>query len=515
MAVLILVVSSCLALAQESNPVLLAVSTLGKTGVKYVADFKDSPTAFKPTGKHRFVEETLATTFNNAGERELMRPQFLAMLDAYEAMADEQGIPIDDVCGPLAMSVAMMLYTKTSDEAEPGAILSLVENLQAALDVPSVRGATDDEKQYAYDRFALMMMSLAFSLNPNAPASLRQAIDDNIDKSFKLTFGTIADAFVMSGDTITILSPKELREKIVAPGFKYKLPAGWTESGPHFESTKKLTYEGQKVSVTVRVEFLKAELPKGNKNQTLQKLCSDLDAGDYLYGFGQTPLLRRVGNGLATTYVLGLGVDPVSGLVSLNTLYLVDCKTHLQPVLIQQLYDIPDEIEDFYEIMRFLAEPGYVFQEEYLAGFAHEAAAGRPLTHAIALVGDYTFGDMFALDGGDVYSGLDASALPDYTGSLKLKEDWTFTWTKGPGQDSAKGPKEKGSGTWKVDGDYVLLNFRNMNGNPSVQTVKYRIAGAGTVNTDWKALVLAPDDGVKLNGTNLATKAIIMFDLPD
>ena len=506
-----------IATAQTPNPVAEAVRNFGKTGLKAATAPKSSPTAFKPSPDHPFLTNLANKAGLEGAERKGFLEQSAKAIDKYPELAIEAGLPVDDCTGPLALLAFAAINIVKGDEPSQAAALSFIESLHAALDKPSVRNATDAQKQLFYDECMFRFALYAAVISGALPEDLQESAKGGANDLLFTFFGVGIDAFVVTDDTALILSPAELRTMYLAPGLNINLPSGWKDMGAYYQRETKVVVKGKEETQGCRVYILKAVRATGNKRSAILKqmeLDAVLGCGTIL---GELVFSARVGNQLAANFLVGNLIGPEPTDMSACSLYMVDCVQYLQPILVTQYNSNPAywDSEDGKAPLASLSETTK-FAVEFLAGLQHTEAQGRPLTNVSELSGSYFFGqeahDIVSME----YFGMDTPPPASTNGTLNLKPDSSFSFASSGESAKGKPVKTKGSGKWSLEGDILVLKFAQYDdgSGPIAKEVRYKFCGATATLDGRKCLVLMPDVNAVPSLTTLARLGLWLFSAP-
>ncbi|MFZ4506881.1 MAG: DUF6683 family protein [Fimbriimonas sp.] len=489
------------------NPVQTAALQIGTTGLSQKAAPASSPTAFKPSGSRPYVETYLKKLFDSDSDRAQVSKVVGLLIDDFEKQMKPRSKG-NDASAALAFATTTLTALAgktTTDEV----FLDLIDRIQATLDRPEVRKATDAQKQEFYENcFAALTFTITLSQAPQAEVKARAK---EVAGAFLTQFiGASTDRFVITATTLRLTPlPKPVVAKppvasgSLAPGFTFSAPDGWVKKGDWY--VKEMP-DGNRTSSAL-LRFPAAIPASGNMGDALGKLWVREIPAEGKDRLGSMVYRRYVGDQVVAQFVGGRVVEQKRPFDTAFTLFLVDCKTHWQPVVVALTYDGPSTVGG--EMSSGFSFPGSMKEaEKFLATFRCPAAKGQPLADAASLAGDYSYGTGSKLDWVNINTGATSMTFITYGGTLNLKPKGTFTYTysSATGRDGlANFGGIKGSGKWTIQGDILTCNYSEYDQGDGykVKQHQYRIAGLTMFLNGVKVAVLLKDLDKPVNLTTV------------
>ena len=464
-----------------ASPVVEAAARLHETGLKTGAAPRTSPTVFKPTSEKLARDALIREYIDGERERNTFREIVKEVTASYEKEAAKQGIRNDAAAG-LAFAMVVCLQFAENVAMDDAATTALTQQLQLTLDTPAVRGATDTQKQALYDKsMAAAGMALGLMLSAGEDEKAQAQMRPAVSALLKILTGLEPGQAKLVNGRLTIpakatITPGAASTGGMAPGFSYTAPAGWVmQSGWYAHITDRV---GDISRALVR--FPPAIPAKGNFSEALY---TQWDAQIPKEGKGKAGGIvfrRYTGDGLPTHFISGLVRETGRDVDTAFVLFLIDCKTHWQPVVVALTFD-----SNFKPGMGFNApyeQAGAMAQaENMLASFRCPPARGGALVSPEALAGDYAFGSGASQNWVNVYTGATSMTFVSSGGDLNLKPNGTFTYrfVSASGAVGATQVRNaKGSGRWTVEGDTLVCTFTEYDQGDGykVKEHRYRIA---------------------------------------
>lgn len=480
-AALLLFFGSALAAHAQSlpgNPVADAARAIGRGGLQDGAAPATSPTGFKSDGTRRVVAACAKQLGEDDAQRKAYEEIFLKLLESYEKQIVQAG-NANDAAGALAFSVAVVYAAAKETELDDQAFLALIPRLQATLDLPAVRNATDAQKQECYE-WALCASGTVLAVaqlaeTAEAKAGLKKLARAQLEN----LIGTDADRLTLKGKEIVL----KAAGGGVAPGFAFTLPEGWSQESPWY--LKRKVDHGTITSAMVR--FPPSIEARGEIGATLRELWKSTVPAELAGRHSSMVYRRYLGDGLVAHFVYGVGLEKGRVADSVFSLYLIDLGDRWQPMVVAQTYE--DPTFNVVSAVRMMGSTSVsvsaAIAEEFLATLRCPAAKGRALVSKEALVGDYGYGSASSLQWENIYTGATSMTVVSYGGTLNLQADGTFTssFQSASGQVGAmQFGSEKDKGTWEIQGDLLLLH--------GARERKYRVAGVTQFDDGVKVAVL-------------------------
>jgi hypothetical protein len=273
-----------------------------------------------------------------------------------------------------------------------------------------------------------------------------------------------------------------------ADGFTFSIPPGFIQRGGWYIASHVENRGGGDEITSAMVKLLPASAAQGSMSEALRSLWRQ-HVPDELKDRGGAMIYRRyVGDGVPAWFISGRGRESGRQADSLFTLYLLDCGTAWQPLLVAQTYEEPGN--PVAAGVAFSANASYdwsaAMAEPFLAALRCPAGRGKPLVDRAALVGDYRFGSGASQMWVNVYTGATSMTAVSYGGTLNLKPDgsYDYSFSGASGVIGAMNIQtDKARGRWDVQGDLLVLTRDD--GKQS----KYRIAGLTQFSAGEKGAV--------------------------
>lgn len=500
LALILSVATAASAQSQAGNPVADAARAIGRGGLKESAPPDPAPTRFKPDGTRRIVAAYTRQAAGEEAQRKALEDLLLKLIEGYEKTAEQIGAA-GDASGALAFSVAVLYSVAKESELDDAAFLALLHRFRVTLDVPSVREASDAQKQEFYEwslcAAGTVLSTAQLAETPEAKAKLRKIASAQIEN----LIGVDADRLTLKGKEITIKIPPAA----AADGFTFTPPEGWVVDGAWHAFRKAENARTRNVrSALVRFP---ASIEAGrDMGLTLGTLWKQLVPAE-MAGRHSTMVYRRyVGDGLPAQFIHGVGREKDRKSDSLYSLYLIDLGARWQPVVVAQIYDDPDNA---FETSVEMAA-GYSFgdtaaiAETFLATLRCPSAKGRTLVSKEALAGEYQYGSDAMLQWENIYTGATSMTITSGGGTLNLKPDGTFAYSFGGAAGvvgQLKFASDTDQGTWDVKGDLLVLS------STTGKERKYRVAGLTTFTDGVKVAVLLSRLDAAVNAVTGGTRS--------
>lgn len=493
------------ALAQvgSDNPVLKEVARLAYRGVPKADAPATSPGKYKPTGRLIALDEYVASLSDDKEEVKVLKEFLTGAIDEQTKWA--QTVKGQDDCvSAVAYAVSVTYMCSTGTEVDEKALADLYKNLRAALDVPAVKNATDTQKQQARE---IAVYHASMVLVTVAAANSEEQVKDAQTFSlsmFELLTGTDPTKVDLAPGSFT-LKPNGKKDPDsvepptassgLAPGFAYKSPAGWQQSGAWLVKRAPSVANSTDSFAIANVRFAAPIPASGNIGTALYQLWEKEIPAELKGRAGGMVYRRYIGDGLVSNFVFGKGRETDHKSDTVFTIYLIDCKTHWQPVIVALTYE--DNISFAVQMSAdFSYSTSAALAEEVLATVSCQPAKGLPLIDQKALAGDYKFGSGSNMNWVNVYTGATAMSFVTYGGDLFLKPDGTFIYnfSSASGQVGATTyGKANGKGKWVIQGDILVCTFTQYDqgqGNQQGKVYKYKVAGLTQFQDGTKVAVL-------------------------
>lgn len=506
-----LVLAACFATAQfpEKNPLVKAVHTFGEKGLGPQTD-GNKELVFKPTGNRIYVDEYLKLFEDSKELRDAIKEVIEEGLKGYEEEAETQKIAND---GAAAYAVAALTVWSLNqpEMAELGddTIAAVTGQIRAAL--KGVK-ATDREKQEFYEWSLSVCFSTIGLYSAMAESGDKQQLTELVQAQFTVLTGSLpSQASVKDKKLIIVGKPtsgggEKPATGGLAEGFNYSLPAGWQENAGWLVGVR--PYFNELMAASVRM--LPAIPATNDLGASLRKLWKEsVPAGLKETGSGMV-FRRYVGDGVPAFFMFGQGPEDGVKWNALYSLYIVDCGSYWQPVIIAQTWWDPNSE---YPIAASMTA-GMTFSksaaigEEFLATIRCPKTKGTALIDRSALVGDYWFGSGASQQWVNVFTGSTSMTFVSYGGSLFLKADGKFEYTFSSatgavGATTYRGAK--GSGTWTINGDILTCRWTSYDQGDGYKPKDYvyRVAGIVVFPDGEKVIILEDDLSVPINAVTV------------
>jgi hypothetical protein len=521
-----------LALAQvvsADNPVLQRAMQLGQIGLTSSAVSRKSPTAFRATRGRVIVTAYLNSMFEAAGEREVMATTINQIFTDYEIEAKKYKIS-NDASAALAFAITILHSVATGGEPDDAAFLALTPKLRSALDTPAVRAASDRYKQEVYELAICTAATLA---------SLAAATESETDKtklraaagaSIKALIGADPDAITLRGSTVAIKisagaappnAPRQLAPPpptappsaaapalaagSVAPGLSFTPPQGWIQdAGWHIGRWR----DGNDVTSAL-VRFLPAVEASGSYSDALRAAWQRYIPVELIGRAGAVIFRRHLGKGLFAQFMTARGPEKGRANDSLFSLYLIDCGTAWQPMVVAQTYDSSGVGLDMSTGFSFPRSADIA--ETMLATVRCPGRLGQPIVDMRSLAGNYHFGNGASMDWINIHTGASSTTFVSYGGRLNLKENGTFDYQYSSASNQGAGTTFAGiraNGTWKIEGDTLIVQYSAYDQGDTYRKKgeRYRIASSMLFDDGNKLAILrsGTDYDVPINAITVA-----------
>lgn len=519
---LALVASTNAQLAPANNPVVDAIGRIGSTGLKDSSKPAKSPTLFKASGKREFLDNYLAAAYETQELRDGVKPVFEKLFESFDTTAKTAGFA-NDASGAVAFSVALLHSLATKSELDDQAFMVLIDKLQTTLDVPTVRNATDKQKQEAYEWAICTAGSVVVAANGAKTESDLEKIQTLSAISIKALIGGNLDQITFKGKDVSVKPLKVEKQPIgdnggggLAPGFSLSVPEGWvkdTKSSWYVSRYRDPKHGNNADTVSALVRFLPAVPAKGSFSDALRKAWKE-GVPPELADKGSNMVFRRyVGDSLFSQFIYGKGLEKGRESQSLFSVYLIDCGAMWQPVVIAQIWDsaYPNAVGADMSA-GFSYGTSANMAEQILATFKCASGKGKPIVEKKDLAGEYNFGNYASMDYVNIYSGATSTSYVSYGGTLSLASNGSFIYNYSSASSNgglAKFAGVKGAGKWTIDGDVLTTAYSQYDQGDSykVKEHKYRIAGLVVFPDGEKVAVLIQDLKKPINAVTVGDRS--------
>lgn len=506
--------------APKDNPVANALLNVGAKGLAPSERASDSASKFSP-GSEVYVEKYFKELFGEDEAVKLFTEVARELIKGYAAEAKANKYEND---AGAAAGFALVIYYSilTGAEINEQGIASTIFAVSSALNVPEVRNASNTQKQQVYEwTLSSVALLLATAQSAKEPADINR-LKELAKAQLYLVFGvkqediSVKDGklYIKGTGAATTSEPAKTQPSSgggLVPGFTYTLPSGWTQeagwiAGRHIEGGS-----GGRTRRISSAFFRMLPAVPANKNvgEILREQWKLHVPAELANNASGMVYRRYIGDQLPAHFICGRGREKGKISDSVFSLFVIDCGDMLQPFVIAQTYEEPDD--SFTTGIEMSA--GFSFPtsakvaEDFLKTFQMPKAKGKPLIDKSALVGNYHFGSGAGLEWVNVYSGASTYSYVSYGGTLNLAANGTFTYTYSSasgvgGATSFRGAK--GNGKWTLKGDILECVYENYDQGDGykVKAHTYRVAGVVQFS-DHKVIILKSNLDQPINATTV------------
>lgn len=500
----------------KNNPVVAAAVAIGQKGLSSEGAPGTSPTQFSQTGSRVYIGTYVKALFETEDEQKVFETAIVKLIENYESTAKSAGIA-DDASGALAFSVAVLNSVAKGSELQDESFLALNERFKATFNTGSVKGATDIQKQEAYE-WALCSSGLVLALLSEAKTDeSRKKIQVLAAAQLEVLLGAKPDQISLQGKSVSIKGTGAVNsgegktaEKPAtggaAPGFAFQPPTGWVKDGAWYVYT---TRDGDRITAA-NIRFPAAIPAAGNMGDALRKLWKENVPNTLQNNAGGMVYRRYVGSKLFTQFIFGSGKEEGRKANSVFTLYLIDCGSYWQPVVVAQTYRMEGNFtagEEFSAQFSYPTSADYA--ETMLATFRCASAPNQALASKEAIAGNYRFGDGSHMEYENIYTGATSFKFASHGGTLNLAADGTFTYKYGSASGQVGAVNFRGitaAGTYSIQGDILTCTYSSYDQGDSYKKKeeKYRIAGVTIFGDGNKVTILMDDLKLPVNSVTVA-----------
>lgn len=271
----------------------------------------------------------------------------------------------------------------------------------------------------------------------------------------------------------------------------WTLPAGWKQDGAWMVKEQVEDRGGGASTTAAQVRLAPAIAASGDMGSALRALWQSQVPSELANRASGMVYRRYLGDGLVASFVMGKGREKDRAADTLFTVYLIDCGSVWQPLIVAQTYADPSTSSGSIVAMQgdLSLSTSAAMAEELLATLRCPAGKGRPLVDAEALVGSYSYGSGASQMWENVYTGATTMTVASYGGELDLRADGTYTsqFSGASGQvGNLSLRSETQTGRWRVEGDVLVL----VSDDPGTRDRQRRIAGVTQFSDGVKVAVL-------------------------
>ncbi len=507
--------SQALAQVPKNNLLADAAIQIGQKGLGTGSAPATSPTKFKPTGSRIFVSAYLKGLFDKEEERSALEPFIEKLITDFEATAKAGGFA-EDASAAMAFSVSVLYSIASGSQLDEEAFPILIDRFRAYFNSDTAKKATDRQKQEVFE-WAICSSSLVLAMSSAADTDEgKQKIQILAKAQIQALTGAKLEQITLKGKVVEVTAAPQVTVDSgptppkttggIAPGFGFQMPSGWTKNGVWNVWAK--NDSGSISSAMIR--FPAAIPASGNMGDALRKLWKENIPSEMANSAGGMVYRRYLGKKLFSQFIFGKGREKQRRADTLFTLFLVDCGSTWQPVVLAQTYEDTDQFNAGEEFSAQFSYPTTAAMAEQL--FATLSCSGAPnsvLADKSSIVGNYKFGSGANMQYEHIYTGATTFAYVSYGGELNLAADGSFTYTYSSatgvgGAASFRGAK--GSGSWSISGDLLTCTFAKYDQGDSYfkKSAVYRIAGLTKFQDGSKVIILISELDKPVNSITVA-----------
>lgn len=519
MALVVLLCSAMVGFSQTptNNPVVDFSRTVGERGLSKANPPKTSPLKFKP-GSKKFVSKFVEALFSDGKERQAIQAQIEQILTSFDDEAKKVKRDSDGAYA-LAFSIGITYGFATGKEVNEKKIDELASLFSATFDRPQIRTATDAQKQEFYEWSLCQSALLLTLISGGSDAETLKKLQTVASAQFTAMIGARIEDFTIDDNGIQLKSSVTESANTtpavngMAPGFAYSLPKDWKQDGAW--SLFRFKDEPTDTSIHGALVRFPAAIPaKGNMGDALRELWKQHIPVEGDGKFSQLVFRRFVGDQLFTQFIFGRVREKGRIADSLFTLYLVDCGSVWQPIVVANSYEETSEYKvagaDF--SAQFSYPKSAKVAEQFLATLRCPNAKSGQIVDGQSIAGAYYFGSGANMNWVNIYTGATSTTFISTGGSLNLKPNGQFEYNYSSasgavGATTFRGAK--GDGKWSVDGDLLVCKFANYDQGDGYKKaeLRYRIAGHTVFPDGEKILVIKDDLDQPVNATTVGSNA--------
>jgi hypothetical protein len=504
-AVLLCLLAPAAAPAQvpADNPLVAASQKFGLEGLTKESAAEVAGWPFKPAEKRVFLKKFVKSTSEDAGERAALEQAILTVIERYEGVAKDLK-QSNDPATAMAFSVAVLYSVAKEAELDDAAFLALAGRFRKALGEVK---ATDRQKQEFYE-WSLCSSGMVAALAGTATGDeAKKNLKALAEAQLVILLGAKLEQISLKGAEVAI---KASAAGGTAPGFGFTVPEGWKQNSGWYVAEKRL---GSDLSMA-QVRIVPAVPATGTFSDALRAAWKAYVPEEFQGKASGMVFRRYVGDGLFAQFVCGKAQEKGKSWNTLFTVFLIDCDTAWQPVVVAQTWeDLDTKTPIGGSLSADLSFGGTAdLAEVFLKTLKCEAAKGRPLAEKASLVGDYSFGAGSSMQWENIYTGATSMTIVSYGGTLSLKADDSFsdTFVSASGEaGSAKFRGAKGKGKWALEGDLLVLTYSEYDQGDSYvrKEKKYRIAGVVVFPDGERVIVLKDSLEQPVNAVTVMDKS--------
>ncbi|MDI9637391.1 hypothetical protein QPK87_10735 [Kamptonema cortianum] len=510
------------AVAQENtNPLVQILHAQSKQGISPTKTHDQNPINFKRSSARKGVDVFLKELFESEEEGKAYREAIIEVIAEMEKELDQDKLGTDPTIA-FGIAVSSLHTMATGEDVTEDTMGIIISQGRAIFNVDKAKRASDAQKQeffeYAISHMALPLLLLAQAKTEEE----QQQIVALAGGLLSTLLGTDPSNISLSASGLTVKgtgapvaeTTKPAPAGGVAPGFSIASQPGFAQEGNWVVHR---IVEGDDLNMAM-YRLLPAIPAQGNMGDALRKLWTESVPPELKDKASGLVFRRYVGDKLLAQFIFGMGKESHREADAIFTLYLIDCGPYWQPIVIAQTYEQTGSIrvgEAF--SAQFQYKKSAVVIENLLAAMRCPGQSRTAIVDDAAIVGNYSFGSGSNLQWVNVYTGATSMTFVSYSGELNLKADKTFTYTYS-GASGVAGAAQfagaKGSGTWKIEGDLLYVNFNSYSettGNAGARQYIYKIACVSVFPDGEKIAILMNDEQFAANPHNVLANSGDLF----
>lgn len=465
---------------------------------------------FKPSGSHPYVKTYTDDLGLTGDARSALESGLDGIFTNYAKQSESMG-QANDPATAYGFSVSLLYSLATGKALDDKAFLVLNNKVRAAL---SDIQASDAQKQEFYE-WSLCNSGLVITVAGAAKdeASTKQLRRLAEAQLLALT-GAKLDQITLDGSIASIAGvPRQEPSASVggrASGFSFAIPEGWSENSGWIVATKA---KGSSISSAL-IRIPDAVPATGSFSDALHAAWNRYVPSEIRDRASGMVYRRYIGDGLFSQFIIGSGPEAGRSWDTLFTVFLIDCGSTWQPVVLAQTWrsTYGQNPSGGSLSAQFSFPETCDLAEVMLATFKCPAAKGKPIVDKSALVGDYGYGSSGVMNWQNIYTGSVTMTINSYGGTLSLNADGSFTDTFASANGAVGATQfrsSKGAGTWSISGDILVLKYSMYDQGDSYvrKEYKYRIAGLVTFSDGVKVAVLKTNLNQPVNSVTVANSS--------
>jgi len=507
-------------LIPENNPLVKAAALVGERGLPTAAKPAKSPTVFKPSANSGFVKAYVEKAFDSKSERDTVTPVFEQLLANFEKTAKDGGFS-NDASAAIAFSVSLLNSVAKGAELDEDAFPVLITQFQAYFDTAEIRNASDKQKQEASEWALCTVGSVVVYAGSATTQEDVEKLKLLAAASLKLLLGTDIDQIILKGKDSKIVGkgPKKTEPSgagSLAKGFSFDIPQGWVKdanSSWYVSRYRDPQHGANADTVSALIRFLPAVPAQGSFSDAIRKAWKEGVPTELADKASNMIFRRYIGDGLFCQFIFGKGVEKDRKYQSLFSVYLIDCGSTWQPVVVAQVWDPAGGSSPGGDMSAgFSFGTSADMAEVFMKTFKCSSAKGKPIIDRSALLGEYHYGSSANMQWENIYTGATSMTFISYGGTLNLKPDGSFTYSFSSANGAVGATKfssAKGSGKWVIDQDILITTYTAYDQGDAYKRKeeRYRIAGVIQFADGVKISVLTTDLKKPINACTVAVSS--------